>query len=272
MILINGKTGTQIDIADRGLQYGDGLFETIAVNDGACPYLDYHLQRLAQGCERLHLNFRDAAPLRGEIGRLAAGQRQAVIKVIVTRGAGARGYRPAAGHTCTRVVARYSRPDYPQRWKQEGIRVRLCRTRLGINPALAGLKHLNRLEQVLARAEWDDPDIAEGVMLDTGDRVIEGTMSNVFLARGGELMTPRMDQAGVAGVMRRIVLENASRLGLACRETSVTLDVLRGADELLMCNSLAGIWPVRLFEEQTFPVGPVTRKLLVELDSYYPEA
>src|SRR5690606_29721918 len=218
MMLINGQTETAVPATDRGLQYGDGLFETLAVRAGEPRHLARHMARLRAGCARLALGFDAFDTLQQEIIQLAADQPRAVIKVLVTRGSGARGYRPPAHPACTRIVSRHPWPDYPAHWQQQGIRLRLCALRLGLNPALAGLKHLNRLENILARAEWNDADSPEGVLCDTAGRVIGGTMSNLFLVRNGVLLTPRLEQAGVAGITRQRVLETAARLGLPARE------------------------------------------------------
>lgn len=272
MMLINGQPGNSVSATDRGLQYGDGLFETLAVRASAARHLARHLARLRNGCARLALGFDAFEALEQEIIHLAADQSQAVIKVLVTRGSGARGYRPEANHVCTRIVSRHPWPDYPAGWQQQGIRLRLCATRLGINPALAGLKHLNRLENVLARAEWDDADIPEGVLCDTAGRVIGGTMSNLFLVRDHVLLTPRLDQAGVAGITRQRVLEAAARLDLPTREAELPLVDLYNAvevkaNELFVCNTLAGIWPVREFEQQRLAIGPLTRRLQQEMET-----
>jgi len=152
-------------------------------------------------------------------------------------------------------------PDYPEEYTQEGVAVRLCETRLSCNPALAGIKHLNRLEQVLARAEWSEETIAEGVMLDTAGRMVEGTMSNLFLVRGGALVTPSLEQCGVAGVMRAQVMESAAALGIPCHVTTVSLEEFSAAEGIFLTNSLFGIWPVRQFEGRTFSVSPLVQHL-----------
>jgi 4-amino-4-deoxychorismate lyase len=150
--------------------------------------------------------------------------------------------------------------DPPELWT-EGVEVRFCRSRLGINPSLAGVKHLNRLEQILARAEWPLGGVREGLMLDTDGHVAEGTMTNLFLAKPGALITPKLDLCGVAGVMRALVFEAAGELGLTIEETRILPDELYAADELFLTNSVVGVWPVRRLEDRTFPVGPVTREV-----------
>ena len=262
MILINGQPADQISAQDRGLHYGDGLFETIAVKNGTPLLWDRHMQRLGLGCSRLGIEPPDPALLRAETEQLCAGVERAVLKIIITRGAGGRGYRPSplTSHplSATRIVARYPWPEWPQRFWQEGVRVRICRTPLGANPSLAGIKHLNRLEQVLARSEWDDPDIPEGLMLDQAGSVIEATMSNLFIVRGGRLLTPDLSVCGVAGIVRACIIEIAAKLSIPCTVTRLTLADVQSAEEGFLCNSLIGLWPIREIAGTVLKPGPVT--------------
>lgn len=266
-LLINGYEADTISALDRGLHYGDGLFETLAVKGGKPLRWERHLLRLMQGCDRLGIPFPDVSDLTVEALRLCNGQQQAVLKVMVTRGAGGRGYRKPAQPEPTRLLARYPWPDYPQSHWQDGVRVRLCETRLGSNPALAGMKHLNRLEQVLARAEWDNDAIVEGLMFDSDDNVIEGTMSNLFLISAGQLVTAELSACGVSGIMRAMIIECAESLGLHCAVRPISRAELLAADELLLCNSVIGIWPVRALESHEFVPGSVTRQLMQAVDA-----
>lgn len=262
MILINGEVQTQIAASDRGLHYGDGLFETIALVDGRPRLWPRHLARLEAGCRRLAIPMPDPVLLEQEALQLAKGQARGVVKLILTCGSGGRGYAPPAEPSPQRILLSYPWPDYPRSYWEEGVALRLCRTPLACNPVLAGVKHLNRLEQVLARAEWDDPAIAEGLMCNLEGQVIEGTMSNLFLIRDGRVYTPDLDRCGVAGVMRGVLLELLEAQGIPCEVTALTLDEVRQADELLLSNSLIGLWPVCRFEEREFfAPGPIGRRL-----------
>lgn len=138
---------------------------------------------------------------------------------------------------------------------------RICLTRLGQNTALAGIKHLNRLEQVLARREWGDPDIREGLLLDAEGNVVEGTMSNLFAIQGSTLVTPDLTRCGVAGIMRTVVLEQAAGLGLGVSVQPLPLAEVEQADELFLTNSLIGVWPVIGLGNCTWVMGAVTRQL-----------
>jgi 4-amino-4-deoxychorismate lyase len=245
LTLIDGAPSTTVPAIDRGLQYGDGLFETIAVVAGAPCLWNRHLARLRAGCARLAIPPPAEEQLVEDVRRLTRGVDRAVLKLIVTRGDGGRGYRPPAAPRPRRIVGLSPWPDHPGAWASAGVRVRYCATRLGHQPRLAGLKHLNRLEQVLARAEWDEPDIAEGLMLDLEGRVVEGTQANLFVWRDGRLLTPALDQCGVAGVVRGLTIDTARRLGIAVVEAGVTPGDLAQADAVFLTSSLAGLWPVR---------------------------
>jgi len=257
---IDGQPAEALPLADRGLHYGDGLFETLGMRDGRIRRLEMHLERLQDGCERLGFPGPDADTLRRELDTACRGQDQAVLKLMVTRGIGGRGYRPPARASVTRILFRYPWPDYPPDWSQRGIELRICRTRLGLNPALAGLKHLNRLEQVMARAEWTE-GAQEGLMLGADGSVVEGTMTNLFASPAeGQLVTPDLTLAGVAGVTRRHILERARAAGLAVQVRGLTLDELLESREVFVCNSIAGIWPVKRIESRSYAVGPLTHR------------
>jgi 4-amino-4-deoxychorismate lyase len=240
---VNGRVGHTLDVRDRGLGYGDGLFETMRVRRCAIRLLDYHLERLAEGCGRLAIAAPDAQRLGRELARAAALRSDAVLKLIVTRGVGSRGYRPSGRERATRLMSLHALSRQATR-ATGAARVRLCETRLGANPALAGLKTLNRLESVLARAEWSDGRVWEGLMRDADDNLVGGTMSNLFVRRGPLLYTPMLDRCGIAGVMRRWVLEQANALGLRAVEGRVRWEDLGRADEVFMTNAVVGVVPV----------------------------
>jgi 4-amino-4-deoxychorismate lyase len=148
------------------------------------------------------------------------------------------------------------------------VRVRRARLRLGENPALAGIKHCNRLEQVLARREWSDPGIGEALMFSSSGALVSGTMSNVFLVHGSKLLTPSVDRCGVAGVMRATVLDLAAQLGIPAQERRLDETELAAAEELFLTNALIGIRPISELDGVSVPPGPVTRRLQRELMPY----
>jgi 4-amino-4-deoxychorismate lyase len=265
-IWVNGRAVAQVSALDRGLHYGDGLFETIACTSGHVRLLDLHLERLGEGCRRLGIDLRDQGDIRSEVVALAAQAPRAVIKLLVTRGAAvARGYALSGAQGANRIVLRYPWPAEDPQLSREGVRVRTAATRLGENPALAGLKHCNRLEQVLARREWTDPTIADSLMYSSAGALVSGTMTNVFIVRNAKLETPRLDCCGVAGVMRRTVLQAAGMAGIAAQECALGAADLQSAEELFLTNALIGIHPVREVDGTPRVAGPVTRRLQAHL-------
>jgi len=261
-LLINGKTETQVEATDRGLQFGDGLFETVAIKNGQPCLWRRHMERLLSGCSRLGITPPDSSQLFDEVIKELGEEQQGVIKIIITRGPGRRGYRPQPNGEPTRIINWSKEPVFPEQVYQRGIVARLCATRLGWNPALAGLKHLNRLEQVLARSEWHDPSIQEGLMMDAADRVIEGTSSNLFTVQDGKLYTPDLSRCGVAGVMQGLVIEVAEELNIPLIITDISLQDVWVADGLFVSNSLIGIWPIRELSGQDFAVDAIPGKLI----------
>lgn len=220
------------------------------------------MARLARGEERLKLPPQDKKRLLEEASSLLSVKGRGVIKLVVTRGQGGRGYRPSTAPQTTRVVSLHEWPDYPAIWYRKGIALRICRTRIGQSKSLAGLKHLNRLEQVLARQEWDDPAIPEGLMLDENSHVVEGTQSNLFLVKGGVLFTPDLANSGVAGIVRELVLEIAEELGIESVISDLSLADVAGADALFITNSLLGICPVSTLEEHDYDIQKIPAKLI----------
>jgi 4-amino-4-deoxychorismate lyase len=251
---------------DRGLHFGDGLFETIACRQGRARFLSLHLERLALGCERLSIPLGDVAAVRREIEQVAAAAGEALIKLIVTRGdAVARGYGIAGSEVATRMLFQYPLPSVNEAFVGQGIRARVAGLRYGENERLAGLKHLNRLEQVLARSEVSADDADELLVFSSSGQLISGTMSNVFVVQDSRVRTPRVDRCGVAGVMRRVVLREAKNAGLTVEEAVLSAADLQHASEVFVTNARIGIWPVRRLDDREIGVGPVTRQLLVQV-------
>ena len=259
--IINGRMTDCVAPTDRGLLYGDGLFETIAVVEGEPGHWQQHLQRLRAGCARLGIEAVDELLLAEECRQLVDGVGRAVVKIIVTRGSGGRGYRVPARPAPTRILQLHDWPELSVLCAQQGVAVRICDIRLGHNPRLAGIKHLNRLEQVLARQEWDDTGIMEGLLLDSVGNLIEGTMSNLFLVKDEVLLTPDLQRCGVAGIMRSQVLELADQLSIHAEICQLGMADLHEAGEVFICNSLIGIWPIIAIDDRNYTRGTTTSRL-----------
>jgi 4-amino-4-deoxychorismate lyase len=218
-----------------------------------------HYEKLASDCAAIALCCPDEPLLREDLQRACGSKGSFAIKIIVSRGPGERGYAYSEKTAPTRVVLSGALPNYPQTYAQEGVRVRRCRLKLAHQPALAGVKHLNRLENVLARAEWTDPDIQEGILCDVEDNVIGGTMTNLFVVKNAQLATPSLQRCGVAGVTRDRVIAAAARHGVPCQVKSLSWSEVVAADEIFVVNSLAAIWPVRAIDGKTSACGALTK-------------
>lgn len=249
-IRVNGKETFQVSVLDRGFTYGDGLFETCLFSHGKIALWPFHEARLLDSASRLSIAV-DLENLRVEIAQvfkiLSAHEIESVvIKVMVTRGEGGRGYGAPQLTIPTLVIGVFDAPTYPEKNSTEGVTVKVCETRLGRNKVLAGLKHLNRLEQILARSEWQT-EYAEGICLDVNDNVIEGVFSNLFwVDSDNNLNTPDLSFSGVAGVMRANVMVICEKiLQISVAEKNCSLTELLSAKEVFMTNSLYGIWPVK---------------------------
>lgn len=258
--LVDGREADAIDIADRGLAYGDGLFESILVAQGRPVWWDAHFARLQRGCERLRIPCPAQDLLLRECAALAAGIERGVLKMVVTRGVAGRGYAPPAEARPSRILSLHPAPEPAAAAMRDGIALHECELRLARQPRLAGIKHLNRLEQVLARGEWDSPAFGEGLLRDDEDRIVGATAANLFLVRHGALVTPDLSRCGIEGTCRAWIM--------ARRDVDV-LDVdariLAQADELFLASSLRGILPVARIGGREWSVGPMTRSLQQEL-------
>ena len=266
MILVNGHPAESVSALDRGLAYGDGVFRTLRTQAGAPLWWRDQIAKLAADCAALGLDCPDEALLRAEVCQVAPSG-DGVVKILLTRGAGARGYAPPLEQACTRIVMTsplppHARPDAPI-----DVRMRWCTLRLARQPRLAGVKHLNRLENVLARGEWSDPAIVEGLLCDDSGAVISGVMSNVFWVRDGELFTPDLSQCGVAGVARTRLLRAAERRGIPTHIGRLPPAAILAADEVMICNSVIGVRRVASLDEASWsPAGwtPILNSALYE--------
>lgn len=260
--LINGRPDGQISPMDRGFAYGDGVFRTLRYSQAKLLSWDLHYHKLVEDCNRLDIVCPSADLLLSDIERLLGQSgEESAIKIIVTRGEGARGYALPALAQPNRVVIKSIYPKYPETNFTTGISLYLCQVRLGHQPQLAGIKHLNRLENVLARMEWNEPTFADGVLLDIDGNIVECTASNLFIRTGKNLLTPDLAQCGVAGITRQRILGLSSQLGLNTRIAAVSLADMMDADEIVVCNSLYGAWQVIDFNNKQWPSQSLASKI-----------
>ena len=257
---VDGVASEVVSVGDRALHYGDAAFTTIRVHAQQPCWIDDHLQRLLFACSGLRLPQPDWASLRAEMERAAAGERAAIVKVLLSRGDGARGYAPH-GASGRRLVMSYAAPAVETDRYVNGVQLRFADLVLSEQPLLAGLKHANRLEQVMARAEWNDPAITEALLCDAAGRVISATAANVFARFGTELRTPALDRAGVEGVCRQRVLQSPPA-GFSVTVTAMPRAQLFAADELFLSNAVRGIVPVRALGDHCYDSHRAARMLM----------
>lgn len=267
---VNGQLQSTISVFDRGLTFGDGLFETMALRRGSIALLDYHLDRFLFGAKRLGLNVNRQQFLSDlEWAQTHSQQHPDAnwrLKYIVTRGESDSGYTPSPHSTPTRIMHLLPYDaGFARLMQQQGVKTSTCHWRLSEQANLAGIKHLNRLDQVKGRQELSDTDCYEGLMRDQHGNYIEGTMSNVFaVAPDGELITPNLASSGVAGVMRRVVMEKlAPAINKACYEAEIHR--MTEFTEVFITNAMIGIVPVLAADTTQYPIGPVTRQLQQQL-------
>ena len=257
--LVNGSFDNVISPLDRGFAYGDGIFRTFVMRDSQPEYWPLHYQKLVADCAAINIVCPSAELLMSDLQQLFLPDELAVAKIIITRGEGSRGYAPPAITAPTRVVVKSLMPEYPAERFSVGVHLTVCATRLAPQAKLAGIKHLNRLENVLARMEWGSDyiasGIADGIMLDMQGNVIECTAANVFVRFGDTLITPSLNLCGVAGVTRQRIMNVVHALSLKVSEETFDLKKLLSADEAIICNSLYGAWQVHKVENKTLKVN-----------------
>ena len=264
----NGVKCGELEAANRGLAYGDGLFETVLLKRGEPLWLLEHVDRLESGLKVIGIQL-DRGLISSEIeSELSRHQGQsAILKIIVYRKNTGRGYCPDT-HVGERLLMVSAGPSENSNW-HGGVKLAICQTPLATQTRLAGVKHLNRLEQVLAASELKQRRVDEGLMFTRDGKLIEATKSNVFLVNNNRLFTPVLDEAGVAGIMRDKILRYAATSGLAVVQTRLGVSDLREADEVFVCNSVFGIWPVTAIECYQKNIGPVSRQLQKEFEELF---
>ena len=248
-----------LDWQERGLHFGDGLFETLLKIYGEVPYWQSHYQRLVKGCKKLFLPAPDLNWLENKLIEVTKDTQTCVIKIIVTRGVGGRGlYLPDPNKSSVFV---FSYPYTPP--SKNALKVSVCDTRLPINPNLSGLKHLNRLDYILAAVELSNKkDKDEAILCDTEGFIVEGIINNLFFIKGGQLFTPCLSLSGVNGIMRSKIIENWAKTEKKLHIGRYKLDQLLDADECFLCNSVQGIRPIVSINGEMFNTGAITRLIM----------
>ena len=262
--LINGKFKDSISVYDRGLSYGDGFFETMLwdsfennnkVNIGVEFWLR-HLRRIKAGCKLMQINLPSDDKIIEERNLILKAsfkeQKSGLLKMIITRGVGGRGYKFEKNMTPTTIFLSFPKPKVEKKYIKSGVVVKICKTQLSKNTNLFGYKHLNRLDSVLARSEWEDNKIFEGIFLDSRKNILEGTMTNIFFVHKKTLITPPIIDSGINGVMRQVVLDNAKFFFDKVVIQKINLRDIEKFEQMFLTNSVLKVIPVSRFEKKKF--------------------
>ena len=250
---VNGQNQSSIAISDRAIAYGDGIFTTAKIVDGKIQFLSSHISRLVEGCLYLKINFTQSQALVDEIVNIAKNYSSAVLKIIITAGSGGRGYsRHGLGEAQT-IVSIHDLPAHYASWAEQGVSLSECKIQLGLNPLLKGLKHLNRLEQVLIRDELDNSPADDFLVTDLNDFVVESSCANVFWMRGNKIYTPDLYNAGVLGLYRKNILSFDPCIKLVQEKPAELHDITA----MFICNSVMGIVPVYQLNNNSLDIGAV---------------
>ncbi|TRX56648.1 aminodeoxychorismate lyase [Thalassomonas sp. M1454] len=258
---VNFTTTEQLSIRDRGLAFGDGIFTTAQIVAGQVQHLGQHIKRLQQGCLRLGIEEVNWASVEAELNKaansVALSLNKATLKVIITAGNSSRGYSRVGIKQANIIVTVSAFPEHYIDWQNKGISLGVSSVKLGHNPVLAGLKHLNRLEQVLVRNELDTLDVDEVVVTDIADNIIECNTANIFWLKDDIWYTPSLSMAGVSGIIREQVINVLAQDGHQVAVVDAKVDVLKQSDAIFICNSLLTIAPVKEFVGKAFSMEPI---------------
>lgn len=262
-VLVNGKPNQCVSALDRGMLYGHTVFETVGIVNGSPVLLAEHLDRLNKGCERLDLPI-SIPQIESELSTLIEhieAKQNFVARITISMGEGGRGYLTPEDKRATRILSLHGYPAHSRHLAFEGVRLGLSDVKLGAQPMLAGIKHGNRLEQIIARSRWER-DWNEALLCDQNGYVIEGTQSNVIIVKNRVAFTPIIDACGVEGVIKSWALLRLKELGVSCQSVRLSVQDVTEADEVFLTNSIIGVWPVKHFLEREYRVFSTAQQLM----------
>ena len=252
---VNGKINNEISIVDRAFNYGDGIFTTAKISHGRIEFLARHIERLTVSCKKLNIAFTQQDNLFSEITAVAGSYKNAVLKIVITAGQGGRGYSRMGVSNSNVVISIHDVPEHYAIWQEQGIQLGIANCQLGLNPMLKGLKHLNRLEQVLIRAELDQRSEDDLVVTNINNQVIEASAANLFWFKANHLFTPNLDESGVFGIIRQQIIELRSDLHIVKAE----INELDDATAIFICNCVMGVIPVKNYKGRSLALEPVLK-------------
>jgi 4-amino-4-deoxychorismate lyase len=257
IVFIDGQKQDMVSIFNRNMQYGDGLFETCIAADNQILFWPLHFSRLKIGCEKLNINMIDEGLWLSDIKKAFefSTKKNCIVKLILSRGNSLRGYAYKDDIEPVRIViiSEMYQPLFNKEFSLE-----YAKSGYHSNPQLAGIKHCNRLEQILARSNLSSN---EAIMLDEKENIISVTQGNIYYIFGNKLLTPKLDRCGVVGSRRSLILELAMSLKMEALESNISINQAQKADEVFISNSVIGIQPVHSIESYKLGKNPLTEKI-----------
>lgn len=271
--LINGKFSKTVSVLDRGLSYGDGLFETMAWshtkynNFVGVEFWSRHLERLKTSCSRMKIKIPkkmvfDKYKIKILKKSLSMGLKEGILKIIITRGVGGRGYKFEKDIAPTVILLSFPKVRVENKFLDKGVNLKFCKSPIFINRQLAGIKHLNRIDSVMARSEWQSKKFFDGVLLDESENIIDGTMTNIFFSKNNILYTPHLNKCGINGIMRQVVIEKAVMFFDDIQEIIINRKDFMLYSEMFITNSIIKVLPVKRLDQKNFKISKSTRKLI----------
>ena len=271
--LINGEFSKHISVIDRGLSYGDGLFETMSwsyLDDEkvlGVEFWDRHIERIKQGCLITKIKLPPTEILTNYKEKILnesfrKGIKNGILKIVITRGIGGRGYKFEKEIVPTVIFLSFPSKEINKKTLYRGVKLRFCEFPIFENSMLAGLKHLNRIDSVMARSEWEEDEFFDGVMLDNSDSIIDGTMTNLFFSKNNVLYTPIIKKSGINGIMRQVVIDNAKLFFKEVCEIEIKRRTISTFDEMFVTNSVIKILPVTHLSNKKFKITNATKEMI----------
>lgn len=260
--LITDLDDTQPDIQDRALHYGDGLFETMLLESEKIPFWDLHYRRLSESAQRLSIKCPDKAWFEKQLEAYLDLKKNLVIKILLSRGSGGRGLMLPDELTPNIYLLHY---PYAKSDKIQHVKAIISEITLPKNKNLAGLKHLNRLDYVMATQALNRlPDYNEAILCDDDGYIIEGIVHNVFFVKNNEICTPDLSDCGVEGICRQLIIKKLKNKNIDVNIGRFSIESILTASECFFCNSVQGIRPVILIQDKVLGIGPVSQQLQQE--------
>ena len=257
IVLVDGVLESEISIFNRNMQFGDGLFETCVSKGNNILFWQRHLSRLNRGCEKLNIKkIAESVWLEDIKKALSLSlEKNCIIKLILSRGNSLRGYSYSEDIEPVRVVIV---SEIKKTKSKYSVSLEYASSGFHSNPKLAGIKHCNRLEQILARANMEGDEV---IMLDENQNIVSVTQGNIYFIFGNKLLTPKLDRCGVVGSRRSLILELARSINLEVDEDTISIEQAEKANEVFISNSLIGIQSVSSIGSYYLNNNPLTKEI-----------